>query len=300
MANLLRDHAVLKKRDPAEGGDRVLYLYDVKGYCDKQAARYQGRLWHVLPPFDETHFQACVAGAFPNFGKEDILAVLDGRRVDIGGKLKKNITAAAKGCEHTNKKPLGPQYRFIYSNEEFTEGGFAFSPRAKAICMIPDPLETCFTVLGMAAEMVVRPRKYVDLPGSTFTRGLSSLKLRSREDHEVCLSETKFEELLKFQATGSMEPDGDGQTMPPPPPPEPEAPEAISNQNGARYFYAWSSQEELYLEMLNIFGKDETQDTAKLKVVSFCPGFGQAELACIREDVHCLSLIQSRVHREAR
>ncbi|CAE7458862.1 Nek5 [Symbiodinium sp. CCMP2592] len=290
LCNALRDHPVLK-RAPEQAEERLLFIYDVKGHCDKTSARYQSRLWHLLSPFDEGHMQACMAATFPLFAQSSVLIVLDGRRGDICTKVRKNICAEAKKSDHTHKKPLGPQYRFIYTNEEFGEGGYAFSPRAKAICMIPDPLETCVTVLGVGVEMLMRPRRFIDLPGSTFTRGLSGLKLRAREHHEVRLCEKVFKELQKGMSAGSEQQEDQQQAGPPLEAVEVSETAAVDD---GFYFFPWTCQEEVFLELLNMFGSEGTP----AKVVSFCPGFGQAELACIREDVHCLSLVQSKTHRE--
>ena len=108
------------------------------------------RPWRLLPSFDEEHFKASMTAALDNsvFTPQHIVALLNGRRVDCSPKVLRHLAAYGKKTESTPKKPLGPQYRFLYSNEEFAEGGYAHSSRARFFCIIPDPVETMSTVMG--------------------------------------------------------------------------------------------------------------------------------------------------------
>ena len=83
-------------------------LHDVKGWCDRQSGRYPSRRGHVPAGLLRmtTTFPILHVRNICEFVKADILVVLDGRRWDIGGKLRKGSRAPAKSCGHINKKPL--------------------------------------------------------------------------------------------------------------------------------------------------------------------------------------------------
>ena len=285
--------------------DQVIYVYDVKGRADKQTATYPSRPWFLLPSWDEKHFKTSMEAALSKdvFRKRDVLCVLDGRRGDdVGQKMRRVMTAAAKDNAAVPKRALGAQVRLFYDNAEFCQGGYAHSSRARAVTMLPEPVESIHTVKGVDFEEMNRARKYLDLPGSTMTRGLAKLKLRTGEDHGIRLQQAAFEGIYNSMTAGVQDEAAkeaekankgtDEQSTGK----EADGNETDAKITGTHAWYPWSSQEGVFLELVNMFGCEN----GDIRVVSFAPGFGQCELACIRLDKQCVSLVLNKVHREAR
>ena len=68
-------------------------------------ARCEGLVRQAIGKIPE-QTRACACWLAPYDDHISDLVVLDGRRWDIGGKLRKGSRAPAKSCGHINKKPL--------------------------------------------------------------------------------------------------------------------------------------------------------------------------------------------------
>ena len=290
-------------------GEAVLYVYDAKALTDGQTQQYPGRPWFLLPPMDFPHLSTCVQAGMELFGPSDIFACFDARRPDIGKKFRKQITSHSSKLvkdSSMQKRMFRPDLRLLYSNEEFI-AGYAKSVRMKSLGYLPEPVESITCATGASVRLTSRPRRFVDLPGLTFTRSLSGCLMRSAEEHGVRLSKEAAEKLYsqidsnqgsepddEDREDGNADDDGNKDTQ--------ENPEVATagedetsafNPDEGAIWYPWSSSEDTMLEFLNIFAGQHQ------RVVSWCAGFGQLELACLRSDMTVLSLCQSVTHRQA-
>jgi hypothetical protein len=72
--------------------------------------------------------------------------------------------------------------------------------------------------------------------------------------------------------------------------PEQQSVEPDSDEQDSTMFYPWTPEENLLREVLNYY--DPT------RVVSLTAGCGQLEMACIRDDLQCVSIVNSETHRK--
>ena len=303
----VKTHVAFQRED-----EPALFVYDAKSMSDIQTRTYPTRPWFLLPPLDLPHLQLCVQAGMELFGPADIFACLDGRRPDIGKKFHRLVTSNSKTLVkngNMQKRIFQPDIRLLYSNEEFISG-YAKSARMKSLGYVPEPVESISCATGAKVNLTTRPRRFIDLPGVTFTRSLSGCLLRSAEEHGVKLTQDAAGKLPQNSnaddagageddqsdkeskegeepAAADADDDGDG---------EPGDEQKDPEQQAGSVWYPWTASEETMLEFLNIFAGDNP----KVKVVSWCAGYGQLELACLRSDMTVLSLVQSVTHRQAR
>ena len=298
-------------------GEAVLYVYDAKALTDRQTHQYPGRPWFLLPPMDFPHLSTCVQAGMELFGPSDIFACFDARRPEIGKKFRKQIASHSSKLVKEGsmqKRMFRPDLRLLYSNEEFI-AGYAKSVRMKSLGYLPEPVESVTCATGSNVRLMSRPRRFVDLPGLTFTRSLSGCLMRSAEEHAVKLTKEASEKLYgqidtnqggedeaednqdkpedEDREDGNADEDGNKDTQEDPVATAGEDETSAFNPDEGTIWYPWSSSEDTMLEFLNIFAGQHQ------KVVSWCAGYGQLELACLRSDMTVLSLCQSVTHRQA-
>ena len=301
LTRLLRKHLpVNKDREPES---RFLFIYDVKSWNDRHALDNTSRPWAKLAALDENHLTKCMEAMFSQdkaagkghtlFGPNDMGFVLDGRRAEVASKIRNAVLKATNGHPYVNKRAMGPAIRLFYMNSEFGRSGHGTGQRSKFVTLV-DPLETMHSVIGNSAVTEERARAHVDIPGTNRTRGLSNLRLRSEEQHDMKVKKSVYAEMQKSM-TVSADNDADaGEEMP--------IQKSASDPDGdnecddaeAIPWYSWSMQEEFWLELIHMWGAATKQTT----VISFTPGFGQLEMAAIRKDIDCVTIVANATYRK--
>ena len=301
LTRLLRKHLpVNKDREPES---RFLFIYDVKSWNDRHALDNTSRPWAKLAALDENHLTKCMEAMFSQdkaagkghtlFGPNDMGFVLDGRRAEVASKIRNAVLKATNGHPYVNKRAMGPAIRLFYMNSEFGRSGHGTGQRSKFVTLV-DPLETMHSVIGNSAVTEERARAHVDIPGTNRTRGLSNLRLRSEEQHDMKVKKSVYAEMQKSM-TVSADNDADaGEEMP--------IQKSASDPDGdnecddaeAIPWYSWSMQEEFWLELIHMWGAATKQTTD----ISFTPGFGQLEMAAIRKDIDCVTIVANATHRK--
>lgn len=155
--NALKSSNALSARSEA---DRVLYVYDVKGFSDRMTLANSTRVWKAPPVLVEGHWNHVLESVFdPDeslFRANDCFLCFDGRRVSQFEKMRKSLNQA------TRKNPMFPNrlaaapYRLWYGNEEFSSGygqGKRVTAMQQSICH-PDPVENCL-LLFLALTIVL-------------------------------------------------------------------------------------------------------------------------------------------------
>ena len=103
----------------------MIYLYDVKGFYDKQTLSSPS-CYSSLPCLDIGHFKAIIAALFEGtdklFREQDLLIMMDGRKPS-------NLAAMSRVLNHYLKKQKPPKnpvkniiMRLHYNNNEFAKG----------------------------------------------------------------------------------------------------------------------------------------------------------------------------------
>ena len=280
MQHFLQHHAMLSSRNQ---DDRVVFVYDCKAHNDKFSERYPTRPFFLLPPLDESHLAKCLNAAVPE--DRDMFVILDGRRLEAANKFKKAINKSPKW-----KGTASFMVRLCYDNQEFGSGGFASTRMRSSIGALPEPIETVMVLAGKSVELECTDRKYLNLPGNSFTRSFSGIHLRSSEEHNVRIPKSVMAAVqkdLSVQGDGSAA--GSGAKA-----------DAASTAFGSEpdseglAWFPWTCEEGVYLEMLNFWAR--AQQTV---IVSMTAGYGQLELACVRTQTQCVALTLNATHRQA-
>ncbi|CAE7568306.1 Nek5 [Symbiodinium sp. CCMP2592] len=291
LAHAVTAHLNTKFPDGRAKG-RVLFLYDVKSWNDR--CTEQQDPWKNLPSLDEDHLQKVVAATLgadaKNFQANDLFFVWDGRRLDSGAKIKKFINSHKGNPAMNKKKPLGPMFRLLYNNMEFEPRlGYAAGQRAK-FRSLPDPLETVYSVFGSDASVPERERKHlnIDMVGGSRSLSIPDLKLRSAEQHGIKVTTATYQMMQKGMAVSTpVRADGEGDGD--------EGGEAADDADeGPAVWFPWTACEELSLEWLHMYSLEEGKRTV---IVNYTPGFGQVELASLRKDISCMSIVANSTHR---
>ena len=141
---------------------------------------------------------------------------------------------------------------------------------------LPDPCESAFVVARKTATTPTKPRLYLDLPGSNITRGLSSVPLKSAEE----LMGKVWSAALDDDCFEGCDDEG----------------EAKADQSADLTVPLWPFTGSLTLarELLNMY----SITSSGTSVVNWTAGFGQIEVACMLQNVHCSSFVTSKKHRE--
>lgn len=169
-------------------------------------------------------------------------------------------------------------YASLRSRPQSINGGTVF---------LPDPCESAFVVARKTATTPTKPRLYLDLPGSNITRGLSSVPLKSAEEHG-CMVRKDVAELMGKVWSAALDDDcfegcdDEG--------------EAKTDQSADLTVPLWPFTGSLTLarELLNMY----SITSSGTSVVNWTAGFGQIEVACMLQNVHCSSFVTSKKHRE--
>ncbi|CAE7212244.1 ygeX [Symbiodinium sp. KB8] len=279
MQHFLQHHAMLSSRNQ---DDRVVFVYDCKAHNDKFSERYPTWPFFLLPPLDESHLAKCLNAAVPE--DRDMFVILDGRRLEAANKFKKAINKSPKW-----KGTASFMVRLCYDNQEFGSGGFASTRMRSSIGALPEPIETVMVLAGKSVELECTDRKYLNLPGNSFTRSFSGIHLRSSEEHNVRIPKSVMAAVqkdLSVQGDGSAA--GSGAKA-----------DAASTAFGSEpdseglAWFPWTCEEGVYLEMLNFWAR--AQQTV---IVSMTAGYGQLELACVRTQTQCVALTLNATHRQ--
>ncbi|CAE7216600.1 ygeX, partial [Symbiodinium natans] len=195
------------------------------------------------------------------------------------------VRQAVKGDSEYPKKLMNTPVRLCCNNLEFTKDGYVRKNSSKACktgrIALPDPVENLFILCKTKCQTETRPRKFLDLPGSNYTRSLQGLSIRSGaeeehdmaagagdEDHEGDESDTKAE----GEAADSQTVDGEPETTPE---------ESVKSDQTMTWF-AWSPSEMFWAEMYNLYG---VRRPATWKIIDFTPGPGLAALQAARQCV---------------
>ncbi|CAE7307913.1 ygeX, partial [Symbiodinium sp. CCMP2456] len=279
MQHFLQQHPMLSSRNP---DDRVVFFYDCKADNDKFSERYPTRPWFLLPPLDESHLLKCLTAAVPE--DRDMFVILDARRLEASNKFKKAINKSPKW-----KGAASFLVRLCYDNQEFGNEGFASSRARSSIAALPEPIETVMVLTQKDVSLQNRDRKFLNLPGNSFTRSFSGIRLRTGEDHNVRIPKSVMAEVqkdLSVQGDGSAADSGA----------KADAASTTFGSEPDEEGLAWfpgTCEEGVFLEMLNFWA--QPQETV---VVSMTAGYGQLELACIRTQTQCLTLTLNATHRK--
>lgn len=148
---------------------------------------------------------------------------------------------------------------------------------------LPDPCETVYVIQTKSTCTPVRARLYLDLPGSTATRGLGAVGLKTVEEHGIKVTVETAELLAKTMPAAAAE-EGDE---------EPADTADVPKDDGLRPPFPFTSCLELSRELINMYHFNST------RIVNVTTGFGQVELAALLADMGCWSFVSSAKHREA-
>eukprot|EP00439_Symbiodinium_sp_Y106_P050986 s4616_g6.t1 len=258
LQHFLQRHPLLSSRTE---DDRILYVYDCKAQNDKFSERYPTRPFFLLPPLDESHLATCLAATGPQ--DKDMFVILDARRLEAGSKFKKAINKSSKW-----KGAASFFFRLCYDNQEFGVGGYASTRTRSSIGALPEPIETVMVMHGKTVELECRDRRYLNLPGNSFTRALTGIHLRSSEEHNLRIPSSV---MTMVQEGQSMQSDAAAVDKGAAAGPD----TASGSDEDGLVWFPWTCEENVYLEFLNFWAHD------RAVVVSFTGGCGQLELACV-------------------
>ena len=217
-----------------------------------------------------------------------------------------------KGDSEYPKKLMNTPVRLCYNNLEFTKDGYVRKNSSKACktgrIALPDPVENLFILSKTKCQTETRPRKFLDLPGSNYTRSLQGLSIRSGAEASIAVRRDTLSQMMKAvgtstavsareeehdMAAGAVDEDHEGdesdtkaegeaadsQTVDGEPETTPE--ESVKSDQTMTWF-AWSPSEMFWAEMYNLYG---VRRPATWKIIDFTPGPGLAALQAARQCV---------------
>ena len=282
---------------------RTLYVYDACSRYDRPAL--SGKTWRILPQLDESHFTNCIEALFEKksdqndvdecfFNANDMLLLKDGRRTVTSSKMVKNVRGVLKGRPSFPKKILNNPIRCVYTNQEFTKDGYV-RKHSQKVCKgrisLPDPLENLFLLTKVSASTELRERKYLDLPGTNYTRSLQGLALRSAQEAAVQVKRVAMAAMMKALGKplaesdqGSTGTDISVGSEKPAQDEEQQDPSAEIEADGVEWF-GWAASECFWQEILHLYCGPGGVVRNRTAVVDFTPGCGLLALACARERI---------------
>ncbi|CAE7324715.1 Nek5 [Symbiodinium sp. CCMP2592] len=308
------DNSKWKEALAQSGGkvDRVLYIYDAT--CRYDRAALSGKTYRLLPPLDESHYQSVLTSLLapegdPSatdtfFRKNDLLFLKDARRSSNFNKMGRIVRQILKMCPMSDypKKPLAVPVRLCYHNNEFTKDGYVRKNgsmgKITSRIALPDPVENMFVFGKTKCTMETRERKWLDLPGSNYTRSLQGLSIRTQSEANIMVKRDVLSQMMKKVGAASSssdkaasQPDSDGEV----PDPSDHMPGEQQDSQGSEpipdgantddrccQWFAWSPSELFWAEMFNLYG---VRRPGTYRIVDFTPGPGMAALQAVRERV---------------
>lgn len=233
--------------DVLEAKETRLFIWDVKAHMTNASAKAHFHPWSLSPPFDAAVLKKSMKALFGKddglFRKNDVAMFLDGRVPSV---LSTVSTTLKKSLKDVSKELLPTRNffscSFFYHNREFTSG-FAKprSLRGNAFhALLPSHLETGLCVVGKAAEVPLKERRWLDLPGSNRSRGWSQNAIAA--DHILVPWGIKTQ-LPQVGVAEHMDMvDGEA---------EAEKDEKGIEEDAATICYPWSSEELFWRELWN-------------------------------------------------
>jgi hypothetical protein len=220
---------------------KTLFVIDPENACEYHGGGRLKRLYSRMPAVDKVLLERLVtlalgpAGSSPAdrlrlgacfIGNHDfVLHVYDCRKENQHTKIMRLVK---KHMANLNSKmfKMPWSFRLFHSNSEFSSKNGLHSllsdknnkthskTRAFSRNLLPEPMESITIVTSKGVRVDDRPRRWVDVPGTTITRGLSNVPVRqgygdgNRKESNMWVSLSSARMVMRGCVASKMAPDG--------------------------------------------------------------------------------------------
>jgi hypothetical protein len=286
---------------------RIIWSYDAKCWMDATNLDMVRYGYRQLAEFDDRDFTGVCDALFGS--KEnparfdeclfrvrdatanDLLIVFDGRRPTTLEKVDKITKASLKGTTPCFAAKLCMPVRMMHTNVQFTAtsnlGGMRRSSGDAVHTSLPDPLESFLLVFCKSFRLPVVARQFIDLPGTSRTRGLNQVPPRDPVEMTAGVTVKQKRAMLGDVRHAAEEADAaafdifEDTEAAAEPPLQPDASQGDSIESCVVPLFTWENSEILWRELLNMYRPKGSVGG----VVDFTVGSGMAALACMRHKV---------------
>jgi hypothetical protein len=326
LAAAVQDFSLFQQAKDASAR-RIIWSYDTKCWSDgsmtQEAARYGSR---QLPEFDDTDFTGVCDALFglkdaknrfdecafrvQATAANDLLLVFDGRRATTLDKVEKVIKTSLKNTSPCFAAKLCVPVRMMHTSSQFgggapTVGGMRRSNGDAVHASLPDPLESFALVFCKSFRLPVVARRFIDLPGTSRTRGLNQVPARDPLEMGAGVTVKQKRAMLDSatfrRGAAALVEDGDFDAVfaedERQPGEQQQQPGEQQQQTGQQQhdmtvtdsvidgyvvpLFTWENSEILWRELLNMYRPQGSVGG----VVDFTAGTGLAALAAVRHKI---------------
>jgi hypothetical protein len=240
-------------------------------------------------------------------GPEDLALFLDGRSPKTVLAVNKLLRKFALANPLLRQRGL-VAVRLMYHNREFSNTGTcSFRSQRNFHARLPDPLETMYVTLHKSATLENQPRRFLDVPGDTRSRGIANLPIRTPQEFALyavpaSIAEAVFRDVTP-QACAHPETEADGpdelsvidvEDMNFSSQDAPDSQEPVAPSDVVTKLFPWQAPEAQYREWLNLFGHCKGR---KRRLVDFFVGSGVGAVAACREGHKYVGVAHNLIHK---